>query len=142
MSGRHPLDRGSLREAVTLPTDPSGIDGLRVAFSIDLGYRAVESDVRTNMLAALDVFRGLDCSVDEVQLRWSDEIDLAFARWSEIARIMRQTFDPVLESHDIFICPTMTIPAVAADHRMFAEDFRIDGRTVDISSEVDLVRWS
>ena len=122
VSGRHPLDRGSLRETVTLPTDPSGIDGLRVAFSIDLGYRAVESDVRTNMLAALEVFRDLDCSVDEVQLCWSDEIDLAFARWFEESQlgqdIARHAGEhPELLSEDMRRCCRFHRQPCARGHR-------------------------
>jgi amidase len=49
----------------------------------------------------------------------------------DVANSMYATFGPVLEAHDVFVCPTMTVPAVPADHQMFAEDFEIDGKLVD-----------
>lgn len=175
VSGPHPLDHDSLRDRVHLPETPLPIDGFRVAFSIDLGYRAVDPEVRKNTLRALETFRSLGCAIEEVRLGWSDEIDAAFGRWVaqhplgreivkhadahpdllspemlrvssdirraagpdgitmliEVANRMNAAFGPILERHDIFICPTMTIPAVPAGHTMFAEDFEIDGQRVD-----------
>jgi amidase len=49
----------------------------------------------------------------------------------DLANRMHATFDPLMVGHDVFICPTMTIPAVPVDHRMFADDFRINGKVVD-----------
>ena len=175
VSGRHPADHDSLREVVHLPRLPKNIRGFRIAFSIDLGYRQVDPEVRKNTLQTLDVFRELGCEVTEARLDWSEDIDAAFGQWFyhlnvgrrlllyarmrpellspdilrvaaaiqdqsdpegitkfiDVANRMYATFGPILESHDVFICPTMTIPAVAADHRMFAEDFEIDGKRVD-----------
>lgn len=175
VSGPHALDHDSLRQIVHLPQDPEDIRGFRVAFSIDLGYRQVDAEVRRNMLNALDIFRELGCDVHEVKLDWTDEIDIAFGHWFnalhlgrslvrhaadhpdllsrdmqrvaaavrdgsdatgvismfDVANRIYSSFGPILDDHDIFICPTMTIPAVAADHQMFADDFRIDGRIVD-----------
>jgi Asp-tRNA(Asn)/Glu-tRNA(Gln) amidotransferase A subunit family amidase len=175
VSGPHILDHDSLRDTVHLPEEPEDIRGFRVAFSIDLGYRQVDPEVRRNTLNALDVFRQLGCDVHEVGLDWTEEIDAAFGHWFnalhagqglirhaaehphllsedmlrvaaaisdnankagvasmfDVANRMYAIFGPILQSHDIFICPTMTIPAVAADHQMFADDFQIDGKKVD-----------
>jgi Asp-tRNA(Asn)/Glu-tRNA(Gln) amidotransferase A subunit family amidase len=175
VSGPHALDHDSLRQTVHLPKDPEDIRGFRIAFSIDLGYRQVDPDVRRNTYEALDAFRMLGCSVHEVPLDWSEDVDRAFGQWFhvlhlgrsilrhaadhpdllskdmlrvaaavrdesdlggvvsvlDVANRMYATFGPILESHDIFVCPTMTIPAVTADHQMFAADFQIDGKFAD-----------
>jgi amidase len=173
VSGPHPLDHDSLRDRVHLPVRPDGIKGFRIAFSVDLGYRQVDPDVRKNTHLAVEVFRQLGCQVREVTLDWTAEIDRAFGGWFktlplgrtilrlalehpdllsddlrrlaaamrdepegvasrlDVANGMYASLGPVLDRHEVFICPTMTVPAVAADHRMFAEDFRIDGKLVE-----------
>ena len=44
---------------------------------------------------------------------------------------MSQRFDEMMQSHDVFICPTMSIAAVKSDQSMWDADFEIDGRRVD-----------
>jgi amidase len=175
VSGPHPLDHESLRDVVHLPRRPDDVRGLRLAFSIDLGYRDVDPSVRRNTLQALDLFRQLGCQVNEVALDWDEDIDRAFTRFFAathlgrslvrhaegypdllsddmrrvavqvrddsdsdnvsdflaVASRMQAAFGPLMERHDLFICPTMTIPAVPVDHRMFANDFRISGKIAD-----------
>lgn len=175
VSGAHPMDHDSLRDTVYLPQAPENIRGFSIAFSIDLGYRQVDPEVRKNTLAALDVFRNLGCDVEEVDLDWTADIDAAFGQWFNhlylgrgllrharehpellsqdmlrvvadirggsdpagitallnVANRMYAAFGPVLATHNVFICPTMTVPAVGADHRVFAEDFEINGKRVD-----------
>jgi amidase len=175
VSGAHPLDHDSLRDVVRLPRQPDDVRGLRVAYSIDLGYREVDPTVRRNTLQALDLFRRLGCQVSEVTLDWSEDIDRAFMglfaatylgrsllRHAEedpellsddmrrvatelrvgcdldsiddflaIANRMQAVFGRLMERHDVLICPTMTIPAVPVDQKMFAADFRINGKNVD-----------
>lgn len=175
VSGAHPLDHDSLRQAVHLPEHPEGIRGFRIAYSVDLGYRRVDPDVARNTREAIDVFRSLGCIASEVNLGWSEEIDRAFGHWFHVSHVARTIvrhaeespdllsadmlrlaamireqsdmsgvmsfldmknrmfaeFGPLMEEHDIFVCPTMTIPAVPADHRMFDDDFRIAGVPVD-----------
>ena len=43
--------------------------------------------------------------------------------WAGFAEIMRR--------HDVFVCPTLAVPAVAAGHDCFAPGFAIDGGAVD-----------
>lgn len=175
VSGAHPMDHDSLRQAVHLPEYPEGIRDFRVAYSIDLGYRHVDREVARNTLDAIDVFRSLGCTVSEVKLGWTEEIDRAFGHWFHalhvgrsilrhaeenpallssdmlrLAAIIREQLDmsgvasfldmknrmfaefgPIMEEHEVFVCPTMTIPAVAVDHQMFDDDFRIAGVPVD-----------
>jgi Asp-tRNA(Asn)/Glu-tRNA(Gln) amidotransferase A subunit family amidase len=70
MCGPHPQDIASLRPKLTLPTKYKPIGKWKIAWSMDLGLFEVDRDVRKNMLAALDVFRSLGATVEEVDLHW------------------------------------------------------------------------
>ena len=152
-------------------SNADSIKGWKIAYSIDFGYVPVDADVRKNTLAALDVFRSLGCSVEEVDLGWTREVDQLAMHWYntmdfgrqtvwwkkthadlmtdyalkmadaiekttsiddvhktwEIIHKMYQTLGPVLARHDVFICPTLNLPAVKADHDPWDPDFRING---------------
>jgi Asp-tRNA(Asn)/Glu-tRNA(Gln) amidotransferase A subunit family amidase len=56
-----------------------------------------------------------------------DDVHKAFAE----AHRMYQTLGPVLDAHDIFICPTNNLAAVKADHDPWDKDFRINRKRVD-----------
>ncbi|HEY7749466.1 MAG TPA: amidase [Aestuariivirgaceae bacterium] len=175
VSGPHPLDHASLRDRLLIPENAKPLAGLRVAYSIDLGYMNIDRDVLKNTLAALDIFRSLDCIVEEVDLGWTIDCEkwavhwynsmhfgrqtvwharrhanvmcdysLKFARNCETATIlddvprsweqvhkMYQTFGPLLEKYDVFVCPTNGVPAVKADHDPWDENFRINNVRVD-----------
>jgi amidase len=174
-SGPHPLDHDSIRAKVTLPLDPAAIKGMKIAWSVDLGYVEVDHDVRQNMLHALEVFKRLGAKVEEVDLGWTDAVDQDALHWyncmnfgrqtiwqsaenadlmtdyalkfADAARrnstmddihrpwarghLMYQTLGPVLESHDVFICPTNNAPAVKADHDPWDQNFTVNGKKVD-----------
>lgn len=174
VSGPHPHDHSSLRDKVVLPESFSDIRGLRIAWSMDFGYRPVDPQVRANTLRSLDVFRSLGCSVEEVEMTWSRECDDAALAWYSIMHFGRQPlwsmaehehlltdyavatahmaaalkpddvarswevqhrmyrdFSGIMESHDLFICPTTTIPALLAEQDMLDPDFEIDGERTD-----------
>jgi Asp-tRNA(Asn)/Glu-tRNA(Gln) amidotransferase A subunit family amidase len=71
MAGPHSLDISSLRPKLEIPSPLQEIQGWRIAYSLDLDYCAVEPDVIENTKAALDVFRDLGCTLEEVHLGWS-----------------------------------------------------------------------
>lgn len=70
MCGPHPQDIASLRPKLTLPTKYKPIGKWKIAWSMDLGLFEVDREVRKNTLAALDVFRSLGATVEEVDLGW------------------------------------------------------------------------
>jgi len=70
MCGPHPLDIASLRPKLTLPTKYKPIGKWKIAWSMDLGLFEVDKEVRKNTLAALDIFRSLGATVEEVDLGW------------------------------------------------------------------------
>lgn len=89
-AGPHPLDHHALPAIAPLATKVERVEGLRLAYSIDLGYRRVDPDVRENTLAALDVLRSLGCEVHPVTLGWTDEVDIAFNHWLNATSPVRQ----------------------------------------------------
>ena len=90
-SGPHPLDHDSLRQKVRLPLDPASIKGMKIAYSVDLGYVNVEDDVRANMMAALEMFRKLGAKVEEVDLGWTDDVERNGMHWYNTMHFGRQT---------------------------------------------------
>ncbi len=174
VSGAHPRDHDSLRERVVLPREAGRLDGVRIAFSMDLGHRPVDAEVRRNTLAALERFRVLGAEVRDVDLPWTWACDTAATHWYntmhflrqaawaaaahadrlndytlaaargvaattmddvsrswEMQHAMYQDFGAVMEEHDLFVCPTLSVPAVPADHDPTAPGFEIDGVEVD-----------
>ncbi len=71
MCGPSPADIASLRPKLRLPMQYKPIKGWRIAYSIDLGFYNVDKDVVANTKAALDVFRSLGATVEEVDLGWT-----------------------------------------------------------------------
>jgi Asp-tRNA(Asn)/Glu-tRNA(Gln) amidotransferase A subunit family amidase len=47
------------------------------------------------------------------------------------AHAMYQTLGPILESHDILICPTNNAPGVKADHDPWDQNFTVNGKKAD-----------
>ncbi len=174
-SGPHPLDHDSIRTRIKLPVKPESIKGMKIAYSIDLGYVEVEPDVRQATLAALDVFRKLGATVTEVDLGWTSQTDSDALHWYNMMHFGRQTIwhtkdnahvmtdyalkfaetarrnstlddvhkpwqrahanyqtlGPVLQAHDIFICPTNNATNVKADHDPGDENYTVNGKPAD-----------
>lgn len=74
MAGPSPTDISTLRPKLRLPLEYKPIKDWKIAYSMDLGVFEVDSEVRRNTLAALDVFRGLGATVVEVDLGWKPNI--------------------------------------------------------------------
>jgi amidase len=76
MAGPHPGDIASLRPRLRLPMEMRPIKGWKIAYSMDLGMFEVDHEVQANTRAALDVFRALGATVEEVDLGWpADALD-------------------------------------------------------------------
>ena len=75
MAGPHPADWAAIGPKLTLPSDYDGIEGMRIAYSPDLGYFEVEPDIVRNAERALDVFRDLGAIVEEVDVPWDLECE-------------------------------------------------------------------
>lgn len=73
IAGQHVDDIGTVRETIDY-TKFSDIRGWKIAYSVDLGYFPVDSEVRANLLAMVDGLRALGCEVDEVSLDWDTQV--------------------------------------------------------------------
>jgi Asp-tRNA(Asn)/Glu-tRNA(Gln) amidotransferase A subunit family amidase len=69
LAGVDPGDIASLREQVRLPERFDGIDGMRIALSLELGGDwTIDDDVRANTLAVAEALREAGAEVEEVDL--------------------------------------------------------------------------
>jgi Asp-tRNA(Asn)/Glu-tRNA(Gln) amidotransferase A subunit family amidase len=82
MSGPHLGDICSLRDRVVIPERLDGIKGWKIAFSMNLGYFEVDSEVQRNTLAVVEAFRSMGCEVVEVDLKWNwGTLDTWLTQW-------------------------------------------------------------
>lgn len=173
MAGPSPQDIATLRPKLRLPTEMKPIRGWKVAYSMDFGFYEVDADVRRNTAAALNVFRSLGATVEEVDLGWTPDLldagmtylrhlfgayistllkdhademtsyarqfaedgrrskAVDFVHSLEVAAGMYRTLGPILERHDVLICPTNALPAVPADFDQSTDEVRINGKVVN-----------
>jgi amidase len=78
MSGIHPGDPISQRQEVKIPDTLRDIRGFKIAVSPDLGFFEVDHEVAANFSRAVEVFRELGCSVEEVDLPWTSATLIAW----------------------------------------------------------------
>ena len=85
MSGQHVADQCSLREAVVLPEQFGSVRGMKIAFSMDLGYYEIAPDVQQNTLDTVRALKRLGAKVEEVKLNWNyGVLDAWMTRWEGI----------------------------------------------------------
>jgi len=70
MAGPDPHDVVSLRPKIRIPMELRGIEGWRIALSVDLGNFAVDDDVVAHTRAAAVALREAGAIVEEVDLGW------------------------------------------------------------------------
>jgi amidase len=72
MAGPHPKDIATVRPKLTIPKQLKPIKGMKIAWSMDLGYFEVDPEVVRNTHATLDKLRDLGAIVEEVDLGWTE----------------------------------------------------------------------
>jgi len=102
MSGLHPADHATVRERVRIPERLEGIEGLRVAFSLDLGFHQISADVRANTLDALAALRGAGAVVEEVEIGWAEEATRAAGHWGDY--LNQDLFAEAVAQHADLVC--------------------------------------
>lgn len=174
MSGPHPRDIATLREKIEIPRDlDTDLRGRRIAYSLNLGYVDVDSEVVDNTLEVLAIFRELGAVVEEVRLGWTERVDQAALRYYDImmgayiaamargheelltdyARDyvernrssgagdllavlsvcgeMYDEFGPLLETNDLFVCPTTTTTRVPAEFNYLHDTIEVNGKRIE-----------
>ncbi len=173
MSGPHPRDIATVRPKLNLPTEYKSVKGMKIAWSMDLGYCEVDKEVQKNTKDVLKKLSDAGAIVEEVDIGWtSDALTAAmnylghlfgntiapiarrhrnemtnyareFADFGkmtdgadyvdslEVASEMYETFGPLMESYDAFICPTLAVPSVPADLDSTRDKVLINGKEVN-----------
>lgn len=72
MAGPHPKDIATVRPKLNIPKELKPIKGMKIAWSMDLGYFEVDPEVERNTHATLDKLRDLGAVVEEVDLGWTE----------------------------------------------------------------------
>ena len=82
MSGQHVADICSLREEQILPEAFESIQGMKIAFSMDLGFMEIAHDVQKNTKEAVSALKRLGAKVEEVDVGWNwGALDTWMTRW-------------------------------------------------------------
>ena len=88
-------------ESLGLDEIDAGVDGLRVAWSPDLGYAAVDAQVAETAQAAARCFSELGCTIEEAHPAGEDPWRLVHVLWSTaFAASFRDQIDQIADSLD------------------------------------------
>ena len=74
MSGPHPLDHTTLPEKLNIPDRLQSINGMKIAFSTDLGHYELANDVEREFLASIQSLSNVGAKLEEVPLDGLSEI--------------------------------------------------------------------
>ena len=77
LCGPHPLVNSSIRPKYTLPENYEGIAGLKIGWTMDMGFFEIDEHVRANTLKTLEVLSDLGAELVEVDFGWTAEADQA-----------------------------------------------------------------
>ncbi len=119
----------------------------------DLGCTVKEVDLAWNF-GALDawytIWEGLFwATAQDLYPRWKFEMDghvrdilergaqhslTRFYQTNAVRGAMYQTLAPILDAHDVLVCPTNALPALPIDHQIDSTEFRINGKPITISN--------
>lgn len=77
MCGPHPLDNASIRPKYEIPLSHAGLKGVKVAWSMDLGFFEIDNHVRANTLRTLEVLKDLGAELVEVDVAWTARAEQA-----------------------------------------------------------------
>ena len=114
IAGPHPLDMTSLRPKVEIPAQLDGIEGMRIALSVDLGSWDIDDEVAANTRAAASALEDAGAVVDDVVLPWSLD---------RIMSAARRHFAAIFGTYIAEICDAA--PDLVTDYAMaWADDVR------------------
>jgi len=121
MSGWHPADHASVREVLRIPEALDGVEGLRIAYSFDLGFHELASGVRRNTEDALEALRAAGAQLSEVAIDWAAEATRLAGHWGD--HLYAPAFADAMERHPDEVCDYT--PGFAEQNaRVSARDFR------------------
>ena len=132
VAGVHPHDIATLRQRVRLPLQPAGIDGFRVAWTLDVGNGVVAPEVEAETHAALAALESAGARVEEVRLGWGDEVTIAAKAYLD--HLFGRSFARICERHPDLVCDYTAWYAERAgtcDQELFLWTFEVAARMYD-----------
>ena len=97
MSGWHPRDHATVRQRVRLPEVPPDVRGMKIAWSMDLGFYRVDSAVRDNTRRALDRLEAAGAVLSEVDMSCVHRVLETYGGWGGL--IYADEFVDAVERH-------------------------------------------
>ena len=97
MSGPHPRDIASLKPKLRLPLAFPSVNGMKIAWSMDLGFYEVDQDVRRNTLAVLQKLTDAGAICEEVDLGWTPRTITAAMNY--LGHLFGNYIAPMLRRH-------------------------------------------
>ncbi len=132
MSGPHPRDIATVKPKVRIPLDYESVKGMKIAYSMDLGFYEVDKDVVKNTKAALKKLKDAGATVEEVDLGWTPRVMTAAVNY--LGHLFGGVIGQVLRRHRYEMMPyaveiaEMGAKTTAAD---FIESLNIAGEMYD-----------
>ena len=71
MSGPHKKDITSIKPKLLIPNKFENIKNWKIAYSMDLGYFEVDKEIQNNTFKAIEKFKNLGATVEEVKINWN-----------------------------------------------------------------------
>ena len=129
LAGPHPSRPVAIRPKLRIPEELGGIEGWRIAYSLDLGYR-VDPEVRDGVVAAVEGLREAGAVVEEVAVGWTHE-DVSAATRAHFGAMFGGSVAEELRKHrDLMTAYTIRFGEESAEVTMsdYLEGMRIEGR--------------
>lgn len=102
ISGHHPGDIASLRDRMDIPLRHDGVEGLKIAYTLDVGNEVLADDVKAHTMQALDRLAGQGALIEHVDLGWTRETTYAARDYLDfgLGHYLRQE----VEAHPDLVC--------------------------------------
>ena len=132
MSGPHPRDIATVKPKVRLPLEYESVKGMKIAWSMDLGFYEVDKDVQKNTKAALKKLQDAGAIIEEVDLGWTPRV--MTAAMNHLGHLFGAVIGQVLTRHRFEMMPYAVefaefgAKTTAAD---FVESMNIAGEMYD-----------
>jgi Asp-tRNA(Asn)/Glu-tRNA(Gln) amidotransferase A subunit family amidase len=138
LAGPHPHDVASLRPKVRIPDSQGGVEGWRIAVSVDLGGYPVTDEVAANARSVAEALRSAGVHVEEIEIGWNrEELIMAarthfaaiFAAW--IANMVERYGDALTDyarawAEDVAVAKTVS----------FVEGLELEGRATAVLGDI------
>ncbi len=102
MSGPHPLDHATVDSRLEIPEAPEGVEGMKIAYSVDLGCFPVTSDVRRELSRSLDRLKVAGAQIEEVEIDWAEEANAAAGCFGD--HLYADQFSAAVRDHPDEVC--------------------------------------